>query len=82
MEEQKDDWRLDKIELSFQNWGENKGKYEGSIRFMNGDYESFQFKIRPDMAENYIKLISEDVVKGAESLGERLVESLGLKNKN
>lgn len=73
-----DDWRLQKIELEFQAYGEHKGKYLGKIRFANGQYESFEFKIRPDMAESYIKLISKDVVKCAESLGDRLVKSLGL----
>ena len=78
--EPKDDWRLDKIELEFQSFGEHKGKYAGKIRFQNGDFESFSFKIRPDQAQPYIDLIAEDIVKGAESLGQRLLESLGLKN--
>lgn len=73
-----DDWRLQKIELEFQTYGEHKGKYLGKIRFANGQYESFEFKIRPNMAESYIKLISKDVVKCAESLGDRLVKSLGI----
>lgn len=77
--EPKDDWRLDKLELEFQTFGEHKGKYVGRIRFQNGDYESFTFKIRPDQAQPYIDLIAEDVVKGAESLGERLIDSLGLR---
>ena len=77
--EPKDDWRLDKIELEFKTWGENKGKYEGSIRFQNGEYESFKFNINPEMAQSYIDLISGDIVKCAESLGERLINSLGLR---
>lgn len=76
--EPKDDWRLQKIELEFQSYGEHKGKYAGKIRFQNGEFESFTFKIRPEMAQPYIDLIAEDIVKGAESLGERLIESLGL----
>lgn len=77
-DEKKDNWRLDKIELEFKKYGPNKGKYEGSIRFQNDDFESFKFKIREGMAEKYIDLIAEDVVKGAENLGSRLIESLGL----
>lgn len=77
--EPKDDWRLQKIELEFQSYGEHKGKYAGQIRFQNGDWESFTFKIRPEMAEPYIDLIAEDIVKGAESLSSRLIDSLGLK---
>lgn len=78
--EKKDDWRLDRIELEFKTWGDDKGKYFGSIRFQNGEHESFKFKIRPDQAQPYIDLIAEDVVRGAESLGQRLIESLGLNN--
>lgn len=77
-EEGKNKWRLQSIELKFCSWGENEGKYEGSVHFMNGECESFRFKIRPDMAQRYIDLIADDVVKGAESLGQRLIESLGL----
>lgn len=73
-----DKWRLQAIELEFQRFGEDKGKYTGKIQFENGEYEKFQFKIHPEMAEKYIELISEDVVKCAESLGQRLIESLGL----
>jgi hypothetical protein len=75
------DWRLEKIELEFQHHGEDKGKYAGRIRFLNGDFESFSFKIRPGMAEPYIDLIAADVVKAAESLGERLIESLKLRDR-
>jgi hypothetical protein len=74
-----DDWKLDKIELEFKSYGEDQGKYVGKIRFQNGEYESFSFKIRPDMAQPYIELIGADIVKCAESLGARLAESLGLK---
>ena len=77
--EARDNWRLDKIELEFISYGEDKGKYNGKIRFQNGEYESFSFKIRPEMAKPYIDLMSSDIVKCAELLGTRLVESLGLK---
>jgi hypothetical protein len=75
-----DDWKLKKIELEFQPYGEHKGKYVGSIRFQNGDFESFDFKIRPEMAQSYIDLISVDIVKAASSLGDRLIKSLGLED--
>lgn len=74
-----DSWKLDKIELEFQSYGEDAGKYVGRIRFQNGEYESFTFKIRPDMAQPYIDIIASDIVKCAESLGTRLAESLGIK---
>lgn len=80
IKEPKDDWRLQKIELEFQAYGEDKGKYVGKIKFQNGQFESFDFRIRPEMAQPYIDLMSADIVKCAESLGSRLIESLGLKN--
>lgn len=77
--EPKDNWRLQKIELEFQRWGEDKDKYVGKIVFENGEHESFSFKIRPEMAQPYIDLMASDIVKCAESLGSRLIESLGLR---
>lgn len=74
----KDEWKLDKIEIEFKRYGEDKGKYSGMIRFQNGEYESFTFRVRPDMAGSYIQLIADDVVKAADNLGNRLIESLGL----
>ena len=76
-----DDWKLHKLELEFQTYGADKNKYCGSIRFQNGDYESFQFKIRPDMAEPYIDLIAADIVKAADQLAERLIQSLRLRDR-
>ena len=58
-----------------------KDRYEGNISFSNGENESFSFKVREDMANDYINLISKDIVKAAESLGSRLIDSLGLKDK-
>ena len=34
-------------------------------RFQNGEHESFSFKIRPDMAEKYISVLSADIVASA-----------------
>ena len=42
-EEKKEKWRLQKIELEFQRWGEDEGKYVGKISFENGDFEGFNF---------------------------------------
>lgn len=77
----KDDWKLTSIKFDFMTYGDNKGKYEGRISFSNGEYESFSFKIYPQMAEKYIQLMSKDIVSSASQLGERLIESLNLKNK-
>jgi hypothetical protein len=80
--EPKDDWKLKSLTIEFKkgfSFENSKDRYEGSIKFENGESESFQFKVRPDMADDYIKLISEDIVKCAESLGSRLIDSLGLR---
>ncbi len=77
-----DDWKLQKLEIEFQTYGVHKGEYCGTIRFQNGEFESFQFKIRPDMAQPYIDLIADDIILTASSLGERLIESLGLKEED
>lgn len=74
--EKKDDWHLKSIHLYFQDYGEDKGTYKGTIEFENGESEGFKFRITPKMAHKYINLISKDIVKGASSLGTRLLESL------
>lgn len=80
--EPKDDWKLKSLTIEFKkgfSFEKSEDRYEGSIKFENGESESFQFKVRPDMADDYIKLISADIVKCAESLGSRLIDSLGLR---
>lgn len=76
-----DDWRLQDLKLEFQRWGDEKGTYAGSITFENGDHEMFRFKIRPDLAEPYIDLIAADIVRGADLLAERLIQSLKLRER-
>lgn len=76
--EKSDDWKLRNLSLEFNIWGDDKGKYTGDITFSNGENESFSFKIKPDMAERYIDLIADDVVRGARSLSDRLIKSLKL----
>lgn len=78
MTDKQKDWKLSKITIEYENFGEHKGKYIGSIRFENGEYESFQFKLYPEMTEKYIKLLSGDIVLSANDLGNRLIESLEL----
>lgn len=79
----RDDWRLEKLEIEFkQSYRSSEpSKYEGRIRFQNGDYESFSFKLRDDMVEPYIDLISGDIVRGATNLGQRLLKSLQMNDR-
>lgn len=72
-------WRLQKIEIEFQRWGELKGKYTGKIQFENNENESFSFNIRPEMTEDYLKIMSDDIIRGASELGQKLVETLPIK---
>lgn len=81
----KNDWKLKNIEIKFisgYSFENKKDRYEGRITFINGDFESFSFKIKEDLAQPYIDLIAKDIVRTAESLGERLCVSLGLKSEN
>jgi len=81
----KNDWKLTKIEIEFKRgykYDNSKDRYEGRIQFQNGDLEQFSFKIKEDLAQPYIDLIAKDIVRTAESLGERLCVSLGLKSEN
>ena len=74
----KSDWKLKDIRFSFMEYGENKGKYEGKITFENGDQESFSFKLKPEMCNQYISLMSNDIKQSANELGEKLIKSLGI----
>jgi hypothetical protein len=74
-------YKLDSIKIDFRqgySYNETKDRYEGIIKFSNGEQESFQFKIREDLAQPYIDLIAKDIVKAANDLGNRLILSLGL----
>jgi hypothetical protein len=77
--DEKDIWKLDEIKLELETYGKDKGKYTGKVRFTNGHFEAFQFRIRHEMAERYIELIAEDLVKSADQLSSDLVNSLGLR---
>lgn len=79
MEEDKETWILKDIKIEFNTYGSDKDKYTGMVNFQNGHFERFSFRIRPNMAENYIALIADDLVKGAENLGSDLLKSLKLK---
>ena len=77
------DWRLDSIQIEFQEGYSFKEKeedkhdrYIGKIRFKNEDGESFNLKIPKDMTVRYMDLMREDIIKTAETLGEKIADSI------
>ncbi len=69
-------WRLKSINITFQEWGEYKGKYLGKIQFGNGQQEAFSFNIHEDKAMQFLALIKDSVVDSAAQLGNRVLQSL------
>lgn len=69
-------WKLKSINISFQEWGEYKGKYVGKIEFANRQQEAFSFNITDEKALQFLSLIRDNVVDSASKLGERLMQSL------
>ena len=72
----KDGWKLKSLTVYHCRYGENEGKHEGEIVFMNDNKDSFIFQLTPEKVEGYIDLIREDIVDTASSLGKLLAESL------
>jgi hypothetical protein len=69
-------WRLKSINISFQEWGEYKGKYVGKIEFANRASEAFSFNITDEKSLQFLALIRDNIVDSASKLGERLMQSL------
>ena len=87
-EENKDpkmEWRLNRIEIKFENGysfkekeEEKHDRYIGNIEFANEDCESFNLKIPADMTTSYLDLMREDIIKTAETLGSKIADSIRL----
>jgi len=82
-------WRLNKIEIKFENgysWKDNEeekhDRYVGKIEFANEDGESFNLKIPTDMTTRYMDLMREDIIKTAETLGAKIADSIRLVDEN
>ncbi len=71
-------WRLESLNISFQTWGDYKGKYVGKVRFNNRDEEAFMFNLTPEDTEKYLQLINEKLVLTASHLGDKLLASMNL----
>lgn len=74
----KEGWRLDRLEIQFNAYGEFKDKYTGKIRFQNSESEAFMFNLRPDQAEEYLRIIKKELSGAANQLGDKLLQSLNL----
>lgn len=77
--ENKENWKLKSLTVEFKDWGEFKNKYSGQIRFENDKSESFQFNLTPELVQPFIDLMAKQIVETANGLGNKLIESLGLK---
>lgn len=71
-----DEWRVDKIEIEYQTWGEKKGRHIGKIRFKNKHYESFEFIIKPEHIDKYLVLIKEQLILSSVELTNDLIQKL------
>jgi len=67
---------LNSIRIRFCDYWENKDKYTWEVEFKNWEKNSFSFNVWPEIANRYIELISEDVVKWASELWNKLKQSL------
>lgn len=67
--------RLQKIVIEIQKWGDNKGKYEGTITFENGEKESFTFGLTPETCQKYLVPVADQVISSAKELGAKLAQS-------
>lgn len=80
--ENNNEWVLEKLTIDFKrgySFNKTKDHYEGKIQFTNGHNESFTIKLHEDMAEPYLKLVAQEVIKNAQQLAERMAETLTFK---
>lgn len=71
-------WKLEDINIRFNDWGDYKDKYTGKVKFSNNKNEAFIFTLTPERCAQYLHLIKEEVCGAADKLGERLIQSLNL----
>ena len=72
------EYKLQAIEIERQRYGDNKGQYKGTIKFMNAENEQFTFKLTEGKSKQYISLIAGEIVRSAGQLSQDLLKSLGL----
>ena len=71
-------WRLESLDIRFNDYGDYKGKYTGKIKFQNKENEAFVFNLTPERTAEYLNLIKNEVGAAATHLGDRIIQSLNL----
>lgn len=71
-------YKLKSIQIELQTYGEYKGKYIGKVKYENDESEAFMFNLSEERCNEYLKLVSEELVAGATELGKQLAESMKL----
>lgn len=71
-----EEWKLRSLQIDFQEWGEHKGKYIGKVTFANGQKDAFTFSLDEAQSHDYLALIQQAVVKSANRLGDKIVNSM------
>lgn len=69
-------WTLESIKIELIRWGDDVGKYKGTIVFRNEDADQFTFQLNPTLANAYLELIKDTVLLSANQLVEKLKQSL------
>jgi hypothetical protein len=69
-------WILDSIKIEIIRWGDDVGKYKGTIMFRDEESDQFTFQLNPTLANAYLELIKDTVLLSANQLVEKLKQSL------
>lgn len=67
--------RLKEIRIALQQYGEHKGKYQGTITFEDGTSDVFTFGLTPEVCAKYLEPIAKEVINSGKQLGDKLAES-------
>jgi len=72
------EWQLESLSITFNNWGDYKGKHTGNIVFFNKQSDAFTFFLTPEKTNDYLQLVKNEIVNNASTLGQKLLQSLNL----
>lgn len=69
-------WELETFTVERISWGDNKGNYRGSIRFINKEYETFYIKVSQEKSNEILKLITAELSQAAQEFQDKLINSI------